>query len=78
MDNMKFMVKANVFGRENPTPPCYVTWLGLLMADFDTTYGFNGDVVIALLSAYVDALLCNPAIIAFDIPQGKSLELVAS
>lgn len=74
MDNMEFVVQANTFGGANVVPPCCVARPGWLMADPDATYGFKIDTIFALLSTYVEALLCNPAIIVVGIPLGKSLD----
>lgn len=68
MDNMEFVVRTNVFGRENPVHPSCVIRPGLIMEDLDATHEFKGDNIIALLSTYVDALLYNLSIIAVDIP----------
>lgn len=73
MDNMEFVVRVYMFGGENAVPPCYVAQLGWIMAYPDAMYGFNEDTIVVLFSAYFEALLCSPAIIAVDIPYGKFL-----
>lgn len=42
------------------------------MADPDATYGFEGDTIVALLSANVEAFLCNIIITVDGIPYGKA------
>lgn len=65
---MEFIVRVGVFGVENTTLPCCVARTVLLMAEPNAMYGFKGDVIIALLSAYVEALLYNRVIIVVGIP----------
>lgn len=68
MGNVEFVVRAYTFWGANAVHPCYIARTGWLMADHGATYGFKGDVIIALLSAYVEAVLCNPAINVVRIP----------